>query len=248
MLEYCAHAAAAPLVYEVAAATGGLIDPTLIASAVIALCVVAVLVVSGVPLRELGLRLCDVPRALALMIALHGALQLAIVAVVLVRGERLVPAQRDASAAIGVYVAQLFGNTPVEEAVYRGFLFRQLVVRARLRGHGVGGVVAATALAAALFGLAHIPLRIHQGYHGLDLIATLVIAALGGALVSFLYVRGRNLMFLIVLHTLFNDQVPLFVSPVPSQWLFCMLAIGAIVWIELSARRGARMPWRRTPP
>jgi membrane protease YdiL (CAAX protease family) len=162
-------------------------------------------------------------------------------------GERLVPAQPDASAAIGLFIAQLFGNTPVEEAVYRGFLFRQLAVRARLRGDGVRGLIAATAIAAVVFSVSHIPLRIHQGNHGLDLIATLVVAALGGALVSFLYVRSGNLMILVVLHTLFNDQAALFISPVPPQWIFCVLAIGAIVWIELSARHSGRMPLRRMP-
>jgi hypothetical protein len=86
------------------------------------------------------------------------------------------------------------------------------VVRARLRGDGVRGMVAATAAAAVVFSVSRIPLRIHQGYHGLDLITTLVVAALGGALVS-----------------------------------FCVLAIGAIAWIELSARHSGHMPLRRTP-
>ena len=105
-------------------------------------------------------------------------------------------------------------------------------------------MVAATAGAAVVFSVAHIPLRAHQGYHGLDLIATLVVAALGGALVSLLYWRSGNLMFLVVLHTLFNDPLPLVVSPLPPQWIFCGVAIGAIVWIELSARHSGRMPLR----
>jgi len=121
------------------------------------------------------------------------------------------------------------------------------VARARLRGGRIRGAVAGTAIAAVLFSVSHVPLRAHQGYDGLDLIATLVVAALGGALASVLYGRSRNLLILVVLHTLFNDQLPLFVSPLPPQWIFCVLAVGAILWIELSARHSGRMPLRHRP-
>jgi hypothetical protein len=92
-----------------------------------------------------------------------------------------------------------------------------------------------------------IPLRIHQGDDGLDLIATLVVAALGGAVARFLHGRSGNLMVLVVLHTRFNDQLPRFVSPLPPQCILCVLAVGAIVWIEVSARHSGRMPLRRMP-
>jgi membrane protease YdiL (CAAX protease family) len=239
-------------VAELVLASRGLVDLTLVTAAVIALLVVAVLVVSGVPLRELGLRSRDLPHALTLLVVLYGALQLAIVLTALVCGDRVVLARNDPRAAIGGFVAQLFGNALVEEAVFRGFLLRQLLIRARRRG-GLRAIVAATAIAAVLFALWHIPVRIHQGYRGLDLVATLVIVALGAVLASYLYVRSGNLLILVVLHTLFNDQAPLFVSPMPSQWIMCALAIAAIVWIELAARRlsrepgTARSPWRHTP-
>jgi membrane protease YdiL (CAAX protease family) len=238
---------------ELVLASRGLVQPTLLSAGVVALMVVAVLVVSGVPLRELGLRRRDVPRALALLVVLYGALQLAIVVAVLVCGDRLVPAQDAPAATVGLFVAQLFGNALVEEAVFRGFLLRQLLTRARLRGGGLGAIVAATAIAAVLFALWHIPVRIHDGYRGLDLAATLVVAALGAVLVSYLYVRSGNLLIIVVLHTLFNDQAPLFASPVPAQWILCVLTIGVIMWIELAARRlshepgTARSPWRHTP-
>jgi len=225
--------------YEVSVATGGLVQPTLLFAGTTALLVCGVLVAAGVPLRELGVRTRDAPRALALLVVLYAALQLAIIAVALAHGDRLAPAQHDLQKAIGLFAAQLFGNALVEEAVFRGFLFRQLVARARLGG-GIGSVAAATALAAAIFGVWHLPLRIHQGYQGLDLAATIVVAALGGALASYLYARSGNLLILVVLHTLFNEQAPLFVSPVPTQWILCVLVIAVVAWIEVSARAAAR--------
>jgi uncharacterized protein len=224
------------IVRELAVATGGLAHPTLLAATVTALLVVAVLVNSRTPLRELGLRRRDLPRALVVLVVLYGALQLAIVVAVLLSGERLAAPQSDASAALGLIIAQLFGNALVEEVVFRGFLFRQLLARARLCG-GLGALVVAIAVAAGLFALWHIPLRFHQGYRGLDLIATLGVVALGGVLACYLYARSGNLLIVVVLHALFNEQVPLFVSPVPPQWILCALAIGLIAWIELSARR-----------
>jgi membrane protease YdiL (CAAX protease family) len=239
-------------VAELVLATRGLVDLTLINTAVVALLIVAVLVVSGVPLRELGLRGRDLPRALTLLVVLYGTLQLAIVLSALVCGDGLVLARDDPRAAIGRFVAQLFGNTPVEEAVFRGFLLRQLLVRARQRG-GWRAILVATAVAAILFALWHIPVRIHQGYRGLDLAATLVVVVLGAVLMSYLYVRSGNLLIIVVLHALFNDQAPIFVSPIPPQWILCVLAIGVIAWIELAARRLSRepgiaqSPWRHTP-
>jgi membrane protease YdiL (CAAX protease family) len=230
-------------VSSVTSMTGGLVQPTLVAAGVTAALVAGVLVASGVPLGELGLRRRDLPRALALLIVLYAALQLAILVAALVSGSGLVVVQ-DASTAVGVFASQLFGNALVEEAVFRGFLFRQLLARARLRG-GTGAIVAATALAAAIFALWHIPVRLATGYHGADLIATLVVAWLGGVLVSYLYVRSGNLLILVVLHTLFNDQASIVRSPVPSQWILCVLAIGVIAWIEVTARR--RSPGRNQP-
>jgi CAAX protease family protein len=228
-------------VSHLASATGGLVQPTLVSSAVTALLVGGVLVASGVSLRELGLRCLDLPRALTVLVVVFGALQLAAVIAVLWSGDHLVLARRDAATAVGMLGAQLLGNAPVEEAVFRGLLLRQLLLRARLRD-GIGSVVTATAAAAILFALWHIPVRIHEGYRGLDLIASLVIAALGGALVSYVYVRSGNLLIVVVLHGLFNDPLTFVVSPLSPQspqWILCGLAIGVIVWIERAARRGA---------
>jgi uncharacterized protein len=232
---------------DLALATHGLVQPTLLTSATEGLLVCGVLVVSGVSLRQLGLRWRDVPRAAALLVVLYAALQLAIVLAVLVSGDRLVPTRHDVLSAIGLFVAQLFGNTLVEETVFRGFLFRQLLARARVRG-GLGRSAAATAAAAVIFALYHIPVRIHGGYRGLDLVATLVIVALGGALASYLYLRSGNLLIVVVLHTLFNDQEPLFASPIPPQWILCVLVIGVVIWIEL--RRPCEPPASacRAPP
>jgi hypothetical protein len=44
-------------------------------------------------------------------------------------------------------------------------------------------------------------------------------------------------VIVVVLHALFNKQMPLFVSEVPPQWILCVIAIGLIAWIELSARQ-----------
>ena len=225
-------------VSHLAFATGGFVQPTLVACGVTALLVCGVLVASGVSLRELGLRRLDLRRALTVLVVVFGVLQLAVVIAVLCSGAHFALARRDVTAAVGVLGAQLLANAPLEEAVFRGLLLRQLLLRARLRG-GIGSVVIATAIAAIVFALWHIPVRLHEGYRGVDLLASLLIAALGGALVSYMYIRSGNLLIIVVLHGLFNDPLTFVVSPLPPQWILCGVVVGVIVWIERAARRGA---------
>ncbi len=108
--------------------------------------------------------------------------------------------------AMPVLLGQLAGNALYEETFYRGYLIRALTPE-------VGGRNwAAVFLAAALFGVMHIP---NYWVRGMSL-GFLVPATLTGILFGFLYLRTRNLWLCIGLHSLLNVPATLWESPVPA--------------------------------
>ena len=228
-------------VHELMVATGGLVHPVLINSLASAAMVVGALVLAGGSIRDLGLVRRDLLRAVGVLVVVHAGIQLGLIATALASGAGIALVRDPAGSVVGQLVAQLFGTALLEEAVFRGFLLRQLLARARAR-YGPGGraLAIATAAHAFVFALYHIPVRIHQGFHGLDLVGSLAIVWLGGVLASYLYLRSGNLLIVVALHALFNTQAPLVGSPVPPQWILCILVAGVIAWIELDARAGRR--------
>lgn len=109
--------------------------------------------------------------------------------------------------AIGKLLGQLLGNALYEETLYRGFVLVQLLLL--LRARGVGRVAAAwlAALGSALvFALPHIPNRLYRGEYA-DLGALLgdqIVLLLSGLFLAWVYLRTRNLWWLIGLHSLAN--------------------------------------------
>lgn len=221
-------------------ATYGLVQAPLVASIVTAALIGAILWISAVPFAALGLRGRDLPRGIGVLVLVYVGIQLGLGAAALLAGESLQPGaalERPAGDAIGAAIAQLFGVALVEEAVFRGFLLRQFIIRTRARaGEGLRATVVAVALAALVFALWHVPQHLHLGFRGGYLVASLAFVAGGGVLASYLYLRGRNLLVVVALHAAFNHPVPLVASPVHAQWVLAVIVLCMIAWMELQAR------------
>lgn len=225
-------------------ATTGLIQPTFVAALLIAALVGSVLLAGSVSAEDAGLTTRDLPRALMVLIVVAAAVQLGLVVTALFAGAGLhagLALHEDPGHVAGTVIAHLFGTAIVEEVVFRGFLLRQLLIRARDRYPDWRSLALAVAAASLLFALIHIPQRMSVGMRGFDLIGSLAVVGLGGVLASYLYLRSGNLGLVIVLHALFNYCPPFVASPVPVQWILCVVVVGVVAWIELEARCDRRV-------
>ena len=221
-------------------ATAGVIQPTFVAALVIFALVGAVMYAGSISLQDAGLALSDLRRALVVLLVVASGIQLGLVASALIADGELHagPAIHDDPGNVaGNVIAQLLGTALVEEVAFRGFLLRQLVIRARDRYGDRRGLALAVSAAALLFALYHIPQRMSLGLRGFDLIGSLAVVWFGGVLASYLYLRSGSLGIVIVLHALFNYAAPLVASPAPEQWILGVLVLVVIGWLERDARR-----------
>lgn len=235
-------------------ATGGLVQPTFVAALLIAALVGVVLASGSLSLDDVGLTARDLARALGVLLVVYAAVQVGLAASALISGDELhagAALRDDPARTLGSVIAQLFGTAIVEEVMFRGFLLRQLVLRARERYPERRAVAVAVAGAALVFAAMHIGQHLYLGFRGLYLIPSLAFVWLGGVVASYLYLRSGNLAVVIVLHALFNEPAPLVASPVSPQIMLGVVVLGVIVWIERDARLRLRIiprPLLRQPP
>ena len=219
--------------------TAGLIQPTFVAALVIFALVGTVLYAGSISLQDAGLAANDLRRALVVLVVVASGIQIGLIASAMISDGELHagPALLDDPGTVaGNVIAQLLGTALVEEIAFRGFLLRQLLIRARERYGDRHGLALAVSAAALLFALYHIPQRMSLGLRGFDLIGSLAVVWFGGVLASYLYLRSGNLGIVIVLHALFNYSAPLVASPVPEQWILGGLVLVVIGKIERNSR------------
>lgn len=221
-------------------ATFGIVHPTLLAAAVLAASVSAVALSTGLTVRDFGLRRRDVCVGAYVWLAAYAGLQLVLLLAAVFTGRGIRSGAWFAAPigyASGTVIAQLFGTAVVEEAVFRGFVFRQVLVR--VRGHSTRQSIIAAAIAAVPFALCHIPQRLSTGTAGADLAANLVELWVLGMVATYLYVRSRNLMAVMALHALFNAPAPLFASPLSVRAAYCVVLGVVIATLEIRAYRSS---------
>ncbi|MBK7875330.1 MAG: CPBP family intramembrane metalloprotease [Planctomycetes bacterium] len=203
--------------------SGELVNGTLVANLVlIAVVVAGVLVgVGGARAPELGLRARTLLPALGGTLAAWGVLNVLALGAVVAAGAPIewsgvVAADGAALPLLGEVLGQLFGNALYEELLFRGVLLTQCALLFAARGRG--GLVLALVVSQAIFALQHVPNRVafdqwaDPAGAALDLLALFV----SGLCFSGVFLRTRNLLLAVGLHTLVN--VPcLFVSG--PQWV-----------------------------
>lgn len=187
-------------------ATNGWLSPALQASVpVLALLLLAVLL-SGLRLSDVGWRRGDLPRA-----ALATAKLLVLGNLVaLLSSDAPLQALGRASLsapAAGTLVGQLFGNALLEETLFRGFLFVHLCGWLSDRGRSPRRAAWFAALASALlFALAHVPNQLYRGVElaPLELSLDLLRLVASGLFSTWVYLRTRNLFWIVAVHALVN--------------------------------------------
>jgi CAAX amino terminal protease family. len=213
------------------APTYGLVTATLVAN-LIFLAVVVSFVLSflgGLRLSDFGLHSRDVPIALVLTISvwivvntIEGAWQIAANGAVSWDGawQRL-----GVTAAIGAFVAQLFGNALYEEIFFRGVLLRQIYWRLgpeTMDLQKFKNLAIALAISQCLFALIHLPILLSGGASLIAALAHLPAIFIAGAALAILYARSDNLALCVGIHSLANAPTLLVADwfNIPNNLLF----------------------------
>ncbi len=220
-------------------ASGGLVEPTLVAGFVSLGLVVGVAIFSLGRLRpaEVGWVPSQLLPALIVLPICWVVVQLILTGLVLSAGGTLELNQAwsrpGAGFVLGGLLAQLLGNALAEETVFRGFFFPQLQKSFAGRLGPFWSLVLAVVVSQLLFALSHIPNRLLV--HGLEVPQLLkdqkALLVMGMAFLA-AYILTRNLWVVVGLHALVNDpaslvQVPEKVSKYVWHW---MVLLVPVVW------------------
>ncbi len=215
-------------------ATGGLINATLQAN-LLGLALFALFVFGLGRLRpaDVGLEWRKLPQALLVTGLLWLGMQVAALAISLVRGGVALDAvwvERGAGAVLGWLIGQLLGNALVEELLYRGLLLPQLFHKFKI-GNRRLRLVAAAAAMLALFVLSHIPNRIFMGYTVGEMLIDIPILLGYGLLFTIIYLVTENLFVAVGVHALVNEPTLVTALPFPAQLiLLVMVVVMLVVW------------------
>ena len=227
-------------------ATGGIVDGTLVAGVTL-LAIVVVGLLFGVARlrpRDVGLDPRRLWPALGFLIAAWGAIQLLLVLILPLFGQRIgLGPQWTADGwrgAVGEWLGQLLGNCPYEEVFFRGFLLPQcgLVAMRWMPTARPGTLVAAALLSSqGLFALGHVFLNRHLPQGQWLLLAQFVF----GIVFALVYLRTGNLFLAMALHVLINNPAPLLEDSLPGPGAAGSIVLaGTFVWL-------VRLAWARRP-
>jgi len=225
-------------------ATLGLVDWTLMGSAMVLLVVVGGVIFGLGRLRpaEVGLIAAKLPEAIVVTVLLWIVTQaLLVTGAWLSMGE--VPinprwAERGITVVIGALLAQLFGNALAEEIIYRGFLLPQtwLKLHGGLLARPGWRLVLAVLISQSVFALSHIPNRIFNGMTPAEMLPDMVMLLVFGAYYAFIYLRMGNLFIAVGVHALANAPTSIVQSDLPAPLLMVLALIVALAWPKV--RRG----------
>jgi membrane protease YdiL (CAAX protease family) len=226
-----------PVAHAIVEATHSVVDLRLLLALVFVVFVGAVAFASRLTLADFAIRKDGLREGVVVLLAGYCGVQIVLLVVALLSGHGVHQGRgltQPTGYVVGSIIAHVFALSVIEEAVFRGFLFRQCLVRTRDRSFRSYAIAAA--LAALAFSLSHIPQRLFVGLHGGSLAIELFGIWMIGLLATYLYVRSKNLMVVIALHALSNQPAPLFASPLPAQGAVGCIVLVMIVVLELRRR------------
>lgn len=218
-------------------ATGGIVDGTLVAGVTLQAIVVVGLLfgVARLRPRDVGVDLRRLWPAVGFLIAAWAAIQLLLVLILPLCGQRIGLGAHWTAAgwrgAVGEWLGQLLGNCPYEEVFFRGFLLPQcglLAMRWMPRARPRSLVAAALVLSQALFAVGHVFFNLHLPQGQWLLLAQFVF----GIVFALVYLRTGNLFLAMALHVLLNNPAPLLEDSLPGPGASGSIVMaGILVWL-----------------
>jgi len=128
----------------------------------------------------------------------------------------------------GNIIGQIFGNALLEEMIFRGILLIQLYLIIINKNSNRMTIIYSLAVSAIIFALSHIPNRILI-YTPDNLVLDAVGLLFGSTLLGVIFLKTKNLPFVIGFHTLFNLQ-NIIVTNIPTE----PIIIGLVIIITLN--------------
>ena len=212
------------LAYSIQYATGGWILSTLFFGLLgFVIIIIAYLLVLGrLSVSSLGITRKTFPFAAIIVAGTWVAGQILAAIANLLLGHRLT-AETGGSHSLSALIAQLFGNSLLEETFFRGYMIAALMPYFR---KSTSLVLICSAFAFMLF---HIPVHIAQNQPFILFVAQFGV----GVLLGWLYIKTSNLWLCIGLHSLLDSPALLWASVIP-EWLAPLT--GIILCIILGPR------------
>lgn len=229
------------------AATGGLVQLTLLTYAVFLLVVVVGLVgwLGGLRPSDLGLGRSALGTGVVATVGIWLVLQIVGAASQALAGQSVAVndywTTESALLVVGMLVAQLFGNALYEELVFRAFLVNQFRHKLARRFTGLSSrrvFLVAIVVSQVIFALIHLPARL------LDTPLTaipgrLLLVFLVGVLLALVYYRTANLFVAIGIHAFINTPTMVFGDPSVGSLTALVIALVLVVgwpWVERRVR------------
>lgn len=145
---------------------------------------------------------------------------------------------------IGSFISQLFGNALFEEFVYRGFFLIQLFLIFKVKLTNKKALLVSIILSQLIFALIHIPNRIIVDLTDNLLIDTVQVF-IGGIIGALIFIRTKNLIFLIGFHALANVPINLIKPTISIELLTLIIGISiAIFWNKLKLNSKFKDFWQ----
>jgi len=148
-------------------------------------------------------------------------------------------------ALIGLLIAMLLGTALFEETGFRGFLLIQFKIKLKKFDNNKKLQVLLALLASqALFTLIHIPWKVYSQVETISIFSDLIFSVfVNGLIYGLLYLRTRNLFYVMIIHGLGNAPISLFRSPIQPSILILLLGIiFAAIWPVLKKKEKEILP------
>ena len=133
----------------------------------------------------------------------------------------------------GNIIAQLFGTSLLEEMIFRGILLIQLYLIFITKNSNKTTIIYSLATSAIIFVLFHIPNRILT-YTPDNLAIDTMSLLLGSTLLGIIFLKTKNLPFVIGFHSLVNDPSNIIVTNFPTEIIiFALVLIITLKWDKI---------------
>jgi len=133
----------------------------------------------------------------------------------------------------GNIIGQLFGTSLLEEMIFRGILLIQLYLIIINKNSNRMTIIYSLAVSAIIFAISHIPNRILI-YTPDNLVLDAMGLLFGSTLLGVIFLKTKNLPFVIGFHSLVNDPSNIIVTNIPTEPLiFALVIIITLKWDKI---------------
>ena len=133
----------------------------------------------------------------------------------------------------GNIIGQFFGNSLLEEMIFRGILLIQLYLIFIAKYSNKMTIIYSLAASSVIFVLSHIPNRILT-YTPDSLVIDTMSLLFGSTLLGIIFLKTKNLLFVIGFHSLVNYPSNIIVTNIPTEpIIFALVIVITLKWDKI---------------